>query len=83
MKNMASTSTWRRLIEGFPLEGGRRGRFEGLRPDQVALALPSGPRAASNGQASAAASTARSTASLLCRAATARSRSGPIPASAG
>lgn len=42
------------LIEGFPLEGGRRGRFEGLRPDQVALALPSGPRAANNGQASAA-----------------------------
>ena len=42
------------LIEGFPLEGGTRGRFEGLRPDQVALALPSGPRAANNGQASAA-----------------------------
>jgi len=38
------------LIEGFELAGGK-GRFAGLRPDQVALALPSGPRAAGNGYA--------------------------------
>ena len=38
------------LIEGFPLAGGK-GRFEGLRADQVALALPSGLRAAGNGYA--------------------------------
>lgn len=41
------------LIEGFPLEQGQGGHFAGLRADQVALALPSGPRAANNGQASA------------------------------
>lgn len=40
----------RMLIEGFDLAGGR-GRFEGLRADQVALALPSGLRAAGNGYA--------------------------------
>ncbi|WP_312367000.1 chitinase [Stenotrophomonas sp.] len=38
------------LIEGFDLAGGK-GRFEGLRADQVALALPSGLRAAGNGYA--------------------------------
>ncbi len=38
------------LIEGFELAGGK-GRFEGLRADQVALALPSGLRAANNGYA--------------------------------
>ena len=38
------------LIEGFTLADGK-GRFDGLRPEQVALALPSGPRAASTGQA--------------------------------
>lgn len=38
------------LIEGFELASGK-GRFAGLRPDQVALALPSGPRAAGNGYA--------------------------------
>ncbi|MGH8055514.1 MAG: chitinase [Stenotrophomonas sp.] len=38
------------LIEGFALAGGK-GRFEGLRADQVALALPSGLRAAGNGYA--------------------------------
>ena len=37
------------LIEGFGLADG--GRFEGLRADQVALALPSGLRAAGNGYA--------------------------------
>ena len=37
------------LIEGFPLADGKR--FEGLRADQVALALPSGLRAAGNGYA--------------------------------
>jgi len=40
----------RMLIEGFELAGGK-GRFHGLRPDQVALALPSGPRAAGSGHA--------------------------------
>lgn len=40
----------RMLIEGFDLAGGK-GRFEGLRADQVALALPSGLRAAGNGYA--------------------------------
>ncbi|MCL7715322.1 chitinase [Stenotrophomonas mori] len=40
----------RMLIEGFELAGGQ-GRFAGLRPDQVALGLPSGPLAAGNGQA--------------------------------
>lgn len=40
----------RMLIEGFALAGGK-GRFEGLRADQVALALPSGLRAAGNGHA--------------------------------
>ncbi|SBV37906.1 Endo-chitinase, putative, chi18C (fragment) [uncultured Stenotrophomonas sp.] len=38
------------LIEGFTLADGK-GRFDGLRPDQVALALPSGPQAAGTGQA--------------------------------
>ncbi|MNN61412.1 Chitinase D precursor [compost metagenome] len=38
------------LIEGFDLAGGK-GRFAGLRADQVALALPSGLRAAGNGYA--------------------------------
>ncbi|MCD9085722.1 chitinase [Stenotrophomonas sp. SY1] len=38
------------LIEGFDLAGGK-GRFEGLRAEQVALALPSGLRAANNGYA--------------------------------
>lgn len=38
------------LIEGFELAG-NKGRFEGLRADQVALGLPSGLRAAGNGYA--------------------------------
>lgn len=38
------------LIEGFQLADGK-GRFDGLRPDQVALALPSGLTAAGNGYA--------------------------------
>ena len=38
------------LIEGFDLADGK-GRFAGLRADQVALALPSGLRAAGNGYA--------------------------------
>lgn len=38
------------LIEGFELAGGK-GRFQGLRPDQVALALPSGLLAAGSGHA--------------------------------
>jgi chitinase len=41
----------RMLIEGFPLANGTAGTFKGLRPDQVALGLPSGPRAAGSGQA--------------------------------
>ena len=44
----------RMLIEGFPLANGTAGFFQGLRPDQVALGLPSGPRAASSGQATTA-----------------------------
>lgn len=44
----------RMLIEGFPLANGTAGNFAGLRPDQVALGLPSGPRAASSGQATTA-----------------------------
>lgn len=44
----------RMLIEGFPLANGSAGRFAGLRPDQVALGLPSGPRAAGSGQATTA-----------------------------
>lgn len=44
----------RMLIEGFPLANGTAGTFKGLRPDQVALGLPSGPRAAGSGQASTA-----------------------------
>lgn len=44
----------RMLIEGFPLANGTAGYFAGLRPDQVALGLPSGPRAASSGQATTA-----------------------------
>jgi len=42
------------LIEGFELAGGN-GRFQGLRPEQVALALPSGLRAAGSGHAAPAA----------------------------
>jgi len=44
----------RMLIEGFPLANGTAGQFKGLRPDQVALGLPSGPRAAGSGQATTA-----------------------------
>jgi chitinase len=44
----------RMLIEGFPLAYGAAGNFQGLRPDQVALGLPSGPRAAGSGQATVA-----------------------------
>lgn len=44
----------RMLIEGFPLANGTAGNFAGLRPDQVALGLPSGPRAANSGQATTA-----------------------------
>jgi chitinase len=44
----------RMLIEGFPLANGTAGNFRGLRPDQVALGLPSGPRAAGSGQATTA-----------------------------
>ena len=44
----------RMMIEGFPLAYGSAGSFKGLRPDQVALGLPSGPRAAGSGQASTA-----------------------------
>ncbi|WP_331345173.1 chitinase [Cellvibrio sp. UBA7661] len=44
----------RMLIEGFPLANGTAGTFKGLRPDQVALGLPSGPRAANSGQATTA-----------------------------
>ena len=44
----------RMLIEGFPLANGTAGHFAGLRPDQVALGLPSGPRAAGSGQATTA-----------------------------
>ena len=44
----------RMLIEGFPLANGTAGTFQGLRPDQVALGLPSGPRAAGSGQATVA-----------------------------
>lgn len=42
------------LIEGFPLANGTAGTFRGLRADQVALGLPSGPRAAGSGQATTA-----------------------------
>jgi chitinase len=41
----------RMMIEGFPLANGTAGNFQGLRADQVALGLPSGPRAAGSGQA--------------------------------
>ncbi|HSC66642.1 MAG TPA: glycosyl hydrolase family 18 protein [Cellvibrio sp.] len=44
----------RMMIEGFPLANGTAGTFKGLRPDQVALGLPSGPRAAGSGQATTA-----------------------------
>ncbi len=44
----------RMMIEGFPLANGTAGQFKGLRPDQVALGLPSGPRAAGSGQATTA-----------------------------
>lgn len=44
----------RMLIEGFPLANGTAGHFAGLRPDQVALGMPSGPRAAGSGQATTA-----------------------------
>lgn len=44
----------RMMIEGFPLAYGTAGNFSGLRPDQVALGLPSGPRAAGSGQATTA-----------------------------
>lgn len=44
----------RMLMEGFPLANGTAGQFKGLRPDQVALGLPSGPRAAGSGQATTA-----------------------------
>lgn len=44
----------RMLIEGFPLANGTAGQFVGLRPDQVALGMPSGPRAAGSGQATTA-----------------------------
>ncbi len=44
----------RMMIEGFPLANGTAGFFNGLRPDQVALGLPSGPRAAGSGQATTA-----------------------------
>jgi chitinase len=44
----------RMLIEGFPLANGTAGNFAGLRPDQVALGMPSGPRAAGSGQATTA-----------------------------
>lgn len=40
------------MIEGFPLANNTT--FQGLRPDQVALGLPSGSRAATSGQASTA-----------------------------
>lgn len=39
----------RMLIEGFELGNGEF--FDGLRPDQVSLGLPSGPKAAGSGQA--------------------------------
>ena len=39
------------LIEGFPLAHGSAGSFAGLRPDQVAFGLPSGPSSASSGYA--------------------------------
>ncbi|MBB5212719.1 chitinase [Microbulbifer hydrolyticus] len=42
------------LIEGFPLGYGNAGFFDGLRPDQVGLALPSGPSAAGSGFATTA-----------------------------
>ncbi len=38
------------LIEGFPMANNTT--FQGLRPDQVALGLPSGPSSATSGQAS-------------------------------
>lgn len=44
----------RMLIEGFPLANGTAGNFAGLHPDQVALGMPSGPRAAGSGQATTA-----------------------------
>lgn len=37
------------LIEGFPLSYGSAGSFAGLRPDQVAFGVPSGPRSANSG----------------------------------
>lgn len=41
----------RMLIEGFPLARGTAGNFVGLRPDQVAFGLPSGPHSANSGLA--------------------------------
>jgi chitinase len=40
------------LIEGFRTNGGTGVMFRGLRPDQVAFGLPSGPSSANSGQAS-------------------------------
>ena len=40
------------LIEGFPLAYGNSGTFAGLRPDQVAIGVPSGAGAANSGIAS-------------------------------
>ena len=37
------------LIEGFPLSYGSAGSFAGLRPDQVAFGVPSGPSSANSG----------------------------------
>jgi chitinase len=37
------------LIEGFPLSYGSAGTFAGLRPDQVAFGVPSGPSSANSG----------------------------------
>jgi chitinase len=42
------------LIEGFPLSYGAAGSFAGLRPDQVAFGVPSGPRSANSGFVTAA-----------------------------
>jgi chitinase len=42
------------LIEGFPLGGGSSGFFNGLAPEQIGLALPSGPSSAGSGFATTA-----------------------------
>jgi chitinase len=42
------------LIEGFGLSNGSAGTFAGLRPDQVAFGVPSGPRSANSGFVTAA-----------------------------